>query len=119
MAQPKKTLQEVKAIVGEIQFMDRSFRVLEKGDGFLLQIVYLESDVETGLQEWQHARKWYVSSFSTKSEIVRTAYKACKTSMEHVVDEHFLYKGKRIYSPHYDVDALAELDSSRTDRRDR
>jgi hypothetical protein len=39
----------------------------------------------------------------TETEIVETAFKACRVSTEHVVKEHFRYKGRRIYSPHFDV----------------
>jgi hypothetical protein len=28
------------------------------------------------------------------------------TSAEHIVREHFTYKGVRIFAPHFDVDAL-------------
>lgn len=117
MTQPAKTLEEVIAIVRDIRFLDRILTIMQKGDGFLLQVSYYEDDVETGENALQKARKWYVSPYSTTTEIVRTAYKAIKTSMEHVVDEHFLYKGKRIYSPHYDVEALVELDQARQDKR--
>lgn len=122
MTQPKKSFAEVRAILDRIQFMDRKILLMEKfgSEGFLIQIAYWEPDVETGELTYQKARKWYVSPFSTTTEVVRTAYKAVKTSMEHVVDEHFLYRGKRIYSPHYDVEALAsgELDKARADHRE-
>ncbi len=118
MAQPKKSLAELRAILAEVQFLDRKIVLMEKGDGFLLQVQYLEADVETGEPALQKARKWYVSPYSTTTEVVRTAYKAICTSMQHVVDEHFLYRGKRIYSPHYDVESLVELDQARTDRRE-
>ena len=104
-----KTLEQVKAIVANVSFMDRTFRVLQKGDGFLLQLEYFEADINTGKVEKQRARKWYVSPFSTETEIVETAFKACRTSMEHVLKEHFLYDGARIYSPHFNVRARVML----------
>lgn len=118
MPQKAKTFDEVKAILDKISFLDRKFLLMEKGDGFLLQVTYYEDDVVTGEKNvLQKARKWYVSSFSTTTEIVRTAYKAIETSMMHVVDEHFLYKGKRIHNPHFDVEALVELADHPEDRR--
>lgn len=118
MAQKAKTLEEIKEILTRVKFMDREFQIHEKGDGFLIQACYMEADVITGEMMLQKARKWYVSSFCTVSEVVRAAHKAAYCSMEHVVDEHFLYRGKRIFSPHYDVDRLAELsDDIRLDKR--
>lgn len=60
-----KTFEEVQAIVANISFNDRVFRLLKKGDGFLLQLEYMEADIHTGKRERQRARKWYLSPFST------------------------------------------------------
>lgn len=54
-------------------------------------------------------RKWLFSQFSVKSEIVQTVYLAAQTALEHELREHFRYNGQAIFSPHYDVDALAAL----------
>ena len=62
-------------------------------DGFYIQLRYTEPDIETGQPELQHARKWYISSYATKSEVVQTVLKACLTSAEHMIREHFKYKG--------------------------
>lgn len=124
MSRNPLTLDEAKAIVAEVKFLDRDFLVMEKGDGFLIQLAYWESDVYTGERSYQKARKWYVSSWSTRSEIVRTCFKAVMTSMEHVVREHFLYKGERIFNPHWDVDVVARMvheaaDDVRVDDREK
>ncbi len=50
--------------------------------------------------------KWANVGGTGKSEIVATAFKCILTSMEHRCREWFLYKGKAIYQPHYNVDAL-------------
>ena len=102
---PRKTLAEIQAIIGAVKFMDCEFRLLEKGDGYLLQLSYREPDVETGEPAVQRARKWYISPWMTETEMVETAFKACRTSMEHVLKEHFLYKGRRVYSPHFTIEA--------------
>lgn len=100
-----KTLEQVQGIVKNIEFMDRKFVVVERGDGFLLQVQYIEPDIDTGRPELQKARKWFVSRFSTETEIVETAFKACRVSMDHVLKEHFLYEGHRVYSPHFNIRA--------------
>jgi len=116
--QPKKTFADVYNIVMSVQFMDREIRLGNMGNGFFLQVQYMEADVETGVVEKQQARKWYISPYSTESEIVETAFKACRTSMDHVLKEHFLYKGRRIYSPHFDVNArIAMCDARQYDAR--
>jgi len=111
-SQPRKTRAEIEAILNQIEFMDRHFRLLRKGTGFLLQIVYYEADVDDPTSTKpviQKARKWYVSPFSTETEIVETAFKACRVSMDHVLKEHFLYRGHRVYSPHFDINARIKM----------
>lgn len=104
-----KTMDEIRRIVCDIDFLDREFVLLKKGDGYLLQIRYMEKCVDTGKLMEQHGRKWYISPHMTTSEIVQTALKACLTSMEHVTRENFYYKGERIFGPHHDVDTMVML----------
>lgn len=120
LGQPRLGLEDVRRIVGAVAFMDRKFRVMERAGGFLLQLEYYEEDVdhpERGPQ-LQRARKWYVSPFSTETEIVETAFKACRVSMDHVLKEHFTYRGRRVYSPHFKISARIEMcDRCRFDAR--
>lgn len=74
-----------------------------------LQGAYFEDDTVTKEPKRQQTRKWILSENMTKSEIVQTVFKLAITSMEHRTREHFLYKGQRVFSPHYDIDALVEL----------
>lgn len=57
----------------------------------------------------QHGRKWFLSPHMTKSEVVLTALKAVLTFEEHETRERFLYRGRAIFDPHYDVDLLWEM----------
>lgn len=88
-----------------------AWRVFHKGDGFLVQLTYYEADVERpgSPPELQSARKWYVSAHSTDTEIVRTAWKAVLCSLEHRLGEHFTYRGRRVFGPHIDIDALDRI----------
>lgn len=114
----KKTLKDVEDIVRNVSFMDRSLRLGVMGHGYFLQVQYLEEDINTGKVELQKARKWYVSPWATETEIVETAFKACRTSMDHVLKEHFLYKGRRVYSPHFGINArIAMCDNEAFDSR--
>lgn len=56
-----------------------------------------------------NGRKWRLSEFMTKSEVVQTVFMAYLAWIEHEARELFLYKGEPIFSPHYDVDALVGL----------
>jgi hypothetical protein len=46
---------------------------------------------------------------ATRSEIVQTCIKLVMTSMEHRAREGFTYRGKRVFGPHFDVDAIWQL----------
>jgi hypothetical protein len=79
------------------------WRVMAKGDGFLLQLIFVFQDSQSGELEEQRCRKWYVSPHSTDTEVLRTAYKACEAALLHELDEFFLVDGQQIHSPHIDV----------------
>lgn len=107
--QPRKTINELAAIIRDVEFMDRNIRIGEMGSGYFIQVQYVEKDIVTGELELQKARKWYVSPYSTDTEIVESAFAACCRSMMHVAKEHFIYKGHRVYSPHFDIETRLEI----------
>ncbi len=109
MPQFKKMFEDIKTIIDQVAFKDRLFKLLKKGDGFLLQMQYIETDVLTGKMAKQHTRKWYISPWATESEIVQTALKCVLTSQEHIGREHFKYMGEKVYGPHNNVRDLVEL----------
>lgn len=105
MSQPKLTRDGIEKILSRIQFQDRKFLLLEKGDGFLIQMSYMEPDVDVpgSPPVEQKTRKWYVSPFMSESEIVETCWAAVCRSQLHIASEYFQYKGRRVYSQHFDV----------------
>jgi len=103
------TLAEMRTILFDVNYLDYEFVVREGHGGIFLQAVYTEPDVVTGLPEPQYTRKWLLSPYMVKSELVQTALKCVLTSAEHRVREHFLYRGRRIFGPHFDVDALVQI----------
>ena len=103
------SLQDAEAILADVEMLGKSFAIGRMGDGYYIQIVYTEEDVITGEVAEQHGRKWYVSSWATRGEVVQTAFKAALTSAEHQVREWFRYKGEAIFGPHHDLDALVEI----------
>lgn len=96
-------------VLSHVEFQDYTLGLIQEDGRCYLQGTYFEPDVITGELELQKTRKWLLSPHMTKSEIVQTAFKMCLTSMEHRTREHFLYRLERVYSPHYDVEALVEL----------
>ena len=123
--QKRMTIDEVQKILDLINLGsclytgNPRFRLMRKGDGYLLQFVYDEADVEFPEKGPvpQHCRKWYVSPFSTETEVVRTAFKAVEASMAHRLGEHFTYRGKQIHSPHLDVEALIFIAENQDKRK--
>lgn len=109
--QPRLTRQQVRAIVDRIKFKDRTFLLLDKGDGFLLQMEYFEPDVEKpgSPPVSQKTRKYYLSPHSTESEIVETAWLCVQRSQWHVASEYFTYDGRRVYSQHFSVRARIKM----------
>lgn len=117
-----RTIKNVNAIISNIKFKPPrwggGFRVLEKGDGFLLQLRFNALDVTTNTKTLQSCRKWYISAHATETEIVETAFKACRAAVEHELCEHFLFQGRRIYSPHFHVNTRIRMcDEAEFDQR--
>lgn len=53
--------------------------------------------------------KAYLSPVMIESEVVQLCLGLIKAYFEHEVREHFTYKGRRVYGPHIDVNALWEV----------
>lgn len=102
-------LDQIRHLVGLVEFGDYVFVVSEARGSIYLQATYDEADIVTGVVEQQHTRKWLLSPAMTKSEIVQTCFKLAMTSAEHRVRETFKYRGRRIFGPHFDVDALHRI----------
>lgn len=110
--------QEILDVIKDVFYPEYTF-VLENHNGtFLLSATYDEADINTGEIENQRTRKWFISEHACKSEIVQTCLKCILTSMEHRTREHFIYKGKLLFGPHWNVDTLANMaDDTHTERR--
>ena len=85
------------------------FRVGTDDARVFLQVEAVAACMVTGKPMQWSGRKWLLSPFMTKSEVVQTAFKAVLTAIEHETREAFRYRGEAIFGPHFDVDRLAEL----------
>jgi hypothetical protein len=64
--------------------------------------------VRGGPPVWQYTRLWLLE-YPTEGAIVGTCLKLVLTSLEHEAREMFLWKGKRVFDPHTDINALLAL----------
>jgi hypothetical protein len=102
-------LSEIQEIVSKIKFGKWVFHVKVGHGGMHLQAEFAARDAcftDRSAIYLQTTRKWLISPYMTKSEVVQTAFKCVLTAVEHETREFFLYRNKAIFGPHFDVDAL-------------
>jgi hypothetical protein len=110
-------IDEMSAVLQEVSFPGYEFAVAQSAHGFIYMFAsYDEADTITGIVERQYTRRWPLSPEMSKSEIVSTAFKCAITSMEHKTREWFLYRGRAVYQPHYNVDVLWDICEQRETR---
>jgi hypothetical protein len=102
-------LNDLTAILADVQFKDSAFAVEELPEGFHIQLRCEEADSDTGERCMFHGRKWYIERGMTRSDVIRTAFKAMATWQEHEARDRFTYRGVPVFSPHSDVDRLAQI----------
>lgn len=106
--QPKWNREGILMILAQINYKpDWKLRLLEKGDGYLLQWTFMEKDLtnpdpNAPLEE-QFGRKWYISPYMTTSEVIRTAYLAVIQAEMHEIGERFTFQDTRIFDPHMNL----------------
>ena len=97
---------DFEAIISHVKYRDWTLKVGQDGDRCYLQVVFYEEDSITGKVEQQSCRKWMLSEHMVAQEVIRTAYKAIEAATLHEMSENFRYKGRAIYGPHIDPEAL-------------
>ena len=97
---------DLQEILDDIKYKNWKHRITEKGGGWNYQACFMAACSLTGVVTDQRSRKWYISPWACKSEVVRTVYKAIISAELHEIDENFRYKGAAIFDPHRDVEAL-------------
>jgi hypothetical protein len=103
------TAERVGGVLADVQFGGGRFEVEATEGGFLMELVSEETDAATERPEVFRGRKWHIASRASRSDIVRTAFKAVAAWQEHEAREKFLYRGVPVFGPHSDVDVLADL----------
>ncbi len=118
VAKDKRLIERTLDLADEIDFNPGDsgpydFEARKAHGGIFVQGNYFEPDIYSGKIVKQYTRKWLLSPEMTDSEIVSTIFKLCITSMEHRTREWFMYKRKRIFGPHFDVEDLVKLCDTR------
>lgn len=104
------TFDEIVDVVCLCNYPEYAFHVERDGRGEMyLQAEYYEADTVTRDPMRQMTRRWFLSPKMTHSEIAQTAFKCIMTSMEHRAREWFTYKGRPVYGPHFNVEALVAI----------
>ncbi len=106
-----KGSNEISAIIERIEYKDWKFRLLLKGDGFLLQARWMGPDAEDfrGEPVEQISRKWYISPYACEREIVDTAWALIERAEIHESQEFFRYHGEAIFNRHIRPAALLKV----------
>lgn len=76
---------------------------------FYFQIKCWRMDVITKEMGHGYGGKAYLSPHATKSELVQTIFGLYKGYLEHEARETFEYRGRRVFGPHMDVDAVWDV----------
>ena len=112
------TIDHMREIVSEITYRDWRFTIGDDDGHPWLQV---EFDTENNFAPFdlttQRGRKWRLSRFMCKGEVVQTALAAVLAAEEHETREGFRYRGAPIFDGHYDVDALVEFRRDPTSRQ--
>lgn len=96
-------------IVRKIKYKNWEFLVIGCPiDGSPWLDPYLQIIFRQGNDLW-YGRKWRLSPYMTRSEIVQTAFMAVLACEEHEAREAFKYMGAAVFGPHFSVDALVQL----------
>lgn len=87
-----------------IEYPGTTWYVAERSGMVYLRVeAELPDNVTGGEPELQRGRPWLIRKGATEGEIVRTAWLAIETFLIHEAREKFLYKGKRVMDPHFEV----------------
>lgn len=74
-----------------------------------IQMIYEAPDTKSGqVNSWKGA-KWYLTEYMTDDEIVKKAYLAFRTCIEHEVLESFKVDGIILFNPHTDFEELLKI----------
>lgn len=96
---------------------DKKHKDKRNGRRLYMQVFYHAPCTKTSkIQEWK-GRKWYLSRYMTKSEIIFTAYSAFEAAVKHEILEGFRYNGIIVINPHIDFKKLLKVSKFEVQRK--
>jgi hypothetical protein len=110
--------EKVVNIINRIQLEalgNTSFKIVVEEDRInprgriYLQVKYGAPCTKTGETKDWGGRKWYLSQFMTDDEIVKTAFAAFKTVVEHEIMEGFKVDNIILFNPHIHFEELLKV----------
>jgi hypothetical protein len=105
-------MDDMQDILNEIEYREDYVPLLRQdpdGQRLFVQVRFLRQDIVTGKWDFGYSGKRYVSAHMAKSEFVALVFGTFLALEEHECRESFKYRGRRIFGPHIDVDALWEV----------
>lgn len=106
---------DIRRIIADIDYKPHWFVNVYPGKSNVEAYIQLEvtiaTDSVTGEKTGWKGAKRHVSEWMCRQEIVGMVYGMIEAAEIHEMREFFRYKGRSIYNPHIDPDALVELAS--------
>lgn len=110
---PTLSIEIMEAILRDVEYPSAKFVLRASGSTFApyLQVEFDGCCNLSGVPMTWRGRKWGLSYYMTKSEVVQTAFLALLTALEHETREKFMFKGRAVFGPHFDIERLVTLAS--------
>lgn len=111
------SIEEIRNLLKRIgiKLFDKEFKIRCEIDNkfdagrIFIQVIYNAKCNKTGKEQGWHGRKFYLSDHMTKDEIVKTAYTAFKSVIEHETMESFKIDNKILFNPHINFEELLKI----------
>lgn len=105
------SIEIMEAILKDVTYPAAKFVLRANNAVPYLQIEFDGCCNFSGVPMTWRGRKWGLSYYMTKSEVVQTAFLALLTALEHETREKFMFKGRAVFGPHFDIERLITLAS--------
>ena len=112
MTERSELVERLDALADRVEYRPGYSILVGVTDGMkypFLQVLHLRPDSTTGKVVVGKGGKAYISQWATDSEVFQTIFGLYKAYEEHEVREFFKVDGKRVFGPHIDTMALAEV----------
>lgn len=100
----------VRAIAQHVDYRpDYEWEIEQTDGGVYVELLHWRPDALDGHMDWGRSGRRYLSPDMTISQIVRALFGLALGYEEHEVREFFRYRGKQVFGPHIDVEALVDV----------